>query len=151
RQRVSQNTATAFPGIPTQYSDYRGTFNLSWDLDLFGRIRSSADAARAELKASESSRDAVRLALAAQIAKSYFSLRSFDEQVDLTRRTVTLREEALQLQRRRFQGGLISEFELRQLEAETAAVRAQLPPLERQREAEEASLSVLLGRSPRLI
>ena len=151
RQRISQQTATAFPGIPTQYSDYRGTFNLSWDIDLFGRIRSSADAARAELKASEASRDAVRLALAAQIAKSYFALRSFDEQVDLTRKTVALREEALALQRRRYQGGIISEFDLHQLEAETAAVRAQLPPLERQREAEEASLGVLLGRSPRLI
>ena len=151
RQRVSQRTATSFPGIPTQYSDYRATLQLSYDLDLFGRIRSSADAARAELAANEASRDAVRLALAAQIAKSYFALRSFDEQVELTRRTVTLREEALGLQRKRFQGGLISEYELRQLEAETAAVRAQLPPLEREREREEAALGVLLGRSPRLI
>ena len=151
RQRVSQRTATAFPGIPTQYSDYRATLNLSYEIDLFGRLRASAEAARQELAASEASRDAVRLALAAQIAKSYFALRSLDEQVDLTRKTVQLREEALALQRRRFEGGLISEFELRQLEAETAAVRAQLPPLERQREGEEAALGVLLGRSPRLI
>jgi multidrug efflux system outer membrane protein len=151
RQKVSQRTATAFPGIPTQYNDYRATLNLSYDLDLFGRLRSSADAARAELAANEASRDAVRLALAAQISKSYFALRSFDEQVDLTRKTVALREEALALQRKRFQGGIISEFDLRQLEAETAAVRAQLPPLEREREREEAALSVLLGRSPRLI
>ena len=151
RQKISERTATFFPGVPAQYSDYRANLNISYDLDLFGRIRSSADAARAELSANEASRDAVRLALAAQIAKSYFALRSFDEQVDLTRRTVTLREEALELQRKRFRGGLISEFELRQLEAETAAVRAQLPPLERAREAEEAALGVLLGRSPKLI
>ena len=151
RQKISERTATFFPGVPAQYSDYRAQLNVSWDLDLFGRIRSSADAARAELSANEASRDAVRLALAAQIAKSYFALRSFDEQVDLTRRTVTLREEALDLQRKRFRGGLISEFELRQLEAEAAAVRAQLPPLERQREAEEAALGVLLGRSPKSI
>src|SRR6185436_14383852 len=121
----------------------------SYDLDLFGRIRSSADAAREELAGNEASRDAIRLALAAQIAKSYFALRSFDEQVDLTRKTVALREEALALQRKRFQGGIISEFDLRQLEAETAAVRAQLPPLERERE--EAALGVLLGRTPKLI
>ena len=151
RQKISERTATFFPGVPGQYSDYRAQLNVSWDLDLFGRIRSSADAARAELSANEASRDAVRLALAAQIAKSYFALRSFDEQVDLTRRTVNLREEALDLQRKRFRGGLISEFELRQLEAEAAAVRAQLPPLERQREAEEAALGVLLGRSPKSI
>ncbi|HET7197926.1 MAG TPA: efflux transporter outer membrane subunit, partial [Burkholderiales bacterium] len=71
------------------------------------------------------------------------------EQVALTRETVRLREEALELQRKRFRGGVISEFELRQLEAETAAVRAQLPPLEQARETEEAALAVLLGRTPR--
>jgi multidrug efflux system outer membrane protein len=151
RQRISERGANFFPGVPTQFNDYRLTGNLSYELDLWGRLRSSAAAARAELAANESSRDAVRLALAAQISKSYFALRSLDEQVDLTRRTVALREEALGLQRKRFQGGLISEFELRQLEAETAAVRAQLPPLERAREGEEAVLGVLLGRSPRAI
>src|SRR5678816_750010 len=81
--------------------------------------------------------------------RSYFALRSLDEQVDLTRRTVALREEALALQRKRLQGGVISEFELRQLEAEAAVVRAQLPPLERDREREEAALAVLLGRNPK--
>ena len=88
---------------------------------------------------------------AAQVAKSYFTLRALDEQVLLTRETVRLREEALVLQKKRADGGVISEFEYRQLEAETAAVRAQLPPLERDREREEAALLVLLGRSPQQI
>src|SRR6185503_14689074 len=122
---------------------------VSYELDLFGRLRSNASAARAELEGSEASREAVRLALAAQAAKSYFALRALDEQVDLTRRTVSLREQALELQRRRLQGGVISQFELRQLEAEAAVVRAQLPPLERDREREEVALTVLLGRTPR--
>ena len=93
----------------------------------------------------------MRLSLAAQIAKSYCALRSLDEQVELTRKTVSLREEALALQKKRFQGGVISEYDLRQLEAEAAAVRALLPPLERDREREEAALGVLLGRTPKLI
>jgi len=151
RQQISTRTATAFPGVSREYSNHRATLNVSYELDLFGRLRSNAAAARAELEGSEASREAVRLALAAQVAKSYFSLRSLDEQVQLTRRTVALREEALALQRRRLQGGVISEFELRQLEAEAAVVRAQLPPLEREREREEAALSVLLGRSPRQV
>jgi multidrug efflux system outer membrane protein len=151
RQQNSQRTATAFPGIPTQYSDYRATLNVSWELDLFGRLRSVAAAASADLQASEAARDAVRLALTAQVVKSYFALRAFDEQLAMTHRNVNLREDALGLQRRRFEAGVISEFELRQLEAETAAVRAQLPPLERSREQEEAALTVLLGRSPREI
>lgn len=149
RSRLSQSTGTAFPGFPNEFNDYRATLNLSYEIDLFGRLRSNADAARAELAASEASREAVRLALAAQVAKSYYALQAFDRQVALTRETVRLREEALELQRKRYRGGVISEFELRQLEAETAAVRAQLPPLEQARETEEAALAVLLGRTPR--
>ena len=151
RQQISTRTATSFPGIPREYSNHRATVNVSYDLDLFGRLRSNAAAAQAELQASEASREAVRLALAAQVAKSYFALRSLDEQVSLTRRTVELRQEALGLQRKRLQGGVISEFDLRQLEAEAAVVRAQLPPLEREREREEVALSVLLGRSPKQV
>jgi len=151
RQRNSQRTATSFPGVSREYSSYRATLEVSYELDLFGRIRAGAEAARAELAASEAAREAVRLALAAEIAKSYFALRSLDEQVDLTKKTIALREESLALQRRRLQGGLISEYDLRQLEAEAAALRAQLPPLERELEREEAALAVLLGRSPKQI
>ncbi|TMH45142.1 MAG: efflux transporter outer membrane subunit [Betaproteobacteria bacterium] len=148
RQKNSQNTATFFPGIPTQYSDYRAALSVSWEVDVFGRLRAGAAAARAELQASEAARDGVRLALAAEVAKSYFALRALDEQIAVTRRTIALREDALGLQRKRFQGGVISEYDLRQLEAEAAAVRAQLPPLESARDQEEAALAVLLGRSP---
>jgi multidrug efflux system outer membrane protein len=149
RQRISQRNATSFPGVPNQFSQYRAGLNVSYEVDVFGRLRAGAAAARAELAASEASREAVRLALAAQVAKSYYALRSFDQQVALTRQTLELRDEALRLQRRRFDAGVISEFELRQLEAEAAVVRAQLPPLENAREREEAALAVLLGRTPR--
>jgi multidrug efflux system outer membrane protein len=149
RQQISTRTAVAPPGIPREYSTYRGTLNLSYEVDLFGRLRSGAAAARAELEASEAARDAVRLALAAQVAKSYFSLRSFEQQARLTRETLRLREDTLRLQRRRRQAGVIGDYELRQLEAEVAAARAQLPGLEEAREREEAALLVLLGRTPR--
>lgn len=149
RQQISQRTATSFPGVAREFSSYRGTLNLSYELDLFGRLRSGAEAARAELAASEASREAVRLALAAQVAKAYFSLRSLEEQVLLTKQTLGLREDALALQRKRHRAGVIGDFELRQLEAEAAAARAQLPGLEEAREREEAALAVLLGRTPR--
>ena len=151
RDRTSERTAFAFPGVPNEFSNYRAALQVSYEVDLFGRLRSDANAARAELEASEASREAVRLALAAQVARSYFSLRSLDEQVVLTRQTIALREDALGLQRRRLKGGVISEFELRQLEAEAAVVRAQLPPLEAAREREEVALTVLLGRSPKQV
>jgi multidrug efflux system outer membrane protein len=151
RQRISQRTGNTFPGIPTRFSDYRATLNVSWEVDIFGRLRASASAARADLQASEAAREGVRLTLASQVAKSYFSLRALDEQIVVTQRNIALREDALGLQRKRFQGGVISEYDLRQLEAEAASVRAQLPPLEQSRDAEEAALTVLLGRSPQQI
>jgi len=149
RQQISTRTALVPPGVPREFSTYRGTLNLSYEVDLFGRLRSGTEAARAELAASEAARDAVRLALAAQAAKSYFALRSLDEQVALTRQTLALREDALALQRRRREAGVIGDYELRQLEAEAAAARAQLPGLEQAREREEVALSVLLGRTPK--
>jgi multidrug efflux system outer membrane protein len=151
RQQVSTRTAQSFPGFPNEFTNHRAVLNVSYELDLFGRLRANAAAARAELESSEAAREAVRVALAAQVARSYFSLRALDEQVDLTRRTVMLREQALALQRRRLQGGVISQFELRQLEAEAAVVRAQLPPLQRDRDREEVALSVLLGRTPKSV
>ena len=148
RQRNSQRTATFFSGIPLEYNDYRASLNVSWEVDVFGRLRSQASAAAADYQASEAAREGVRLALAAQVAKTYFTLRALDEQIAMTHRNINLREDALGLQRRRYQGGVISEFDLRQLEAETAAVRAQLPPLELARDQQEAALTVLLGRTP---
>src|SRR5438309_4700631 len=102
RQKNSQTTANFFPGIPTQYSDYRATLDVSWEVDVFGRLRASASAARADLQASEAARDGVRLALTAQVVKSYFALRAFDEQLAMTNRNVNLRSDALGLQKRRF-------------------------------------------------
>ena len=149
RQRNSNRSATSFPGVPLEYSDYRAGLQLSYEVDLFGRLRAGAQAARAELAASEASRDAVRLALAAEVAKSYYALRSFEQQVNLTKQTLSLREEALGLQRKRRNAGVIGDYELRQLEAEAAAARAQLPGLEQSREREEVALQVLLGRTPK--
>src|SRR6185295_9908315 len=97
------------------------------------------------------SREAVRVALAAEVAKSYFSLRSFEQQVLLTRQTLDLREEALGLQRKRRDAGVIGDYELRQLEAEAAAARAQLPGLEQAREREEVALQLLLGRDAKQV
>jgi multidrug efflux system outer membrane protein len=149
RQQLSTRGALTPPGVPREFSTYRGTLNLSYEVDLFGRLRSGVEAARAELQASEAAREAVRLALAAQVAKSYFALRSFEQQVLLTQETLRLREDALRLQRRRRQAGVIGDFELRQLEAEAAAARAQLPALEQARSREEVALQVLLGRTAR--
>jgi multidrug efflux system outer membrane protein len=151
RSRASAATGLLPPGTPRERDNYRATLDVSYEIDVFGRLRAANDAARAELVASEAVRDAVRLALTARMASGYYGLLALDAQVELTRRALVLREESLGLQRRRREAGVISDFDLRQLEAEAATLRAQLPPLERDREIEEAALAALLGRSPRAV
>jgi multidrug efflux system outer membrane protein len=151
RSLSSAATGLLPPGVERERSNYRATLDVSYEIDVFGRLRAASEAARAELAASEAVRDAVRLALTARVASSYYGLLALDAQVELTRRALRLREESLALQRRRREAGVISDFDLRQLEAEAATLRAQLPPLERDREIEEAALAALLGRSPRAV
>jgi multidrug efflux system outer membrane protein len=139
------------PGVPTTQDTYRGTLNVAYELDLWGRLKNTAEAARARLLATRAAQETVHLTLTAQVVQSYFNLAALDGQVEATRRSLALRLEELELQRVRHRSGLIGEFELRQREAEVASARVQLSALERAREAEEAALAVLLGRSPQAI
>lgn len=154
RDRTQSSLRTAMPlppGVVRQRDNYRGTLNVSYELDLWGRLRNATRAARAELLATEAAQETVRIALAADVVQAYYSLRSLDEQVAATQRSVTSRGESLALQKKRYDAGVISEFEYRQLEAEELAARAQLPVLESRRTRQENALAVLLGRSPRAI
>jgi multidrug efflux system outer membrane protein len=152
RARSSARSSMPLPaGVPLERNTYRAQLNVSYELDLWGRLRSASDAARAELLAARAAQETVRIALTAQVVQSYYTLAALDAQIEATKRTLALREQNLALQRVREQAGLISAFELKQLEAEAAAARAQLPALERSRTAEELALAVLAGRSPRAI
>jgi multidrug efflux system outer membrane protein len=152
RARSSARSPTPLPpNVPLERNSYRTQVNVAYEVDLWGRLRSASAAARAQLLASEAAQDTVRLALTAEVARSYYALVALDRQVETTRRTLALREQNLGLQKVRNTAGLIGDFDLKQLEAEVAAARAELPRLERSRAAEELALSVLLGRSPRAI
>jgi multidrug efflux system outer membrane protein len=153
RDRTRSSTVAPIPIPPSaiERNSYRGQLNVSYEVDLWGRLKSASNAARAELLASEANRETVRIALATEVVRAYFALVAFDAQVEATRRSLALRSDGLALQKVRSNAGLINEFTLRQLEAEVAAARAQLPALEANRTAQELALAVLLGRSPRAI
>jgi multidrug efflux system outer membrane protein len=152
RNRASQKSVPGMPpGTDPVYNDLRATLNTSYEIDFWGKYRRATEAARADLLASESNRDAVRLTLIAEVSRGYFNLRSLDAQVAVTRRTISTRFESLDLERKRFDAGVVSELELHQVEAEAAAAQALLPSLENQVARQETALSVLLGRSPRAI
>jgi multidrug efflux system outer membrane protein len=152
RTRVSQRGPTPPPqGVNPEFNDTRVAAGVSYEIDLWGRLRNATQAARADLLATEAARETVLIALTADVAQSYFALRAFDEQLAATRRSLAARTEALGMQKRRFEVGDISEFDYRQLEADVAGERALMPVLEQQRAQQENALAVLLGKSPRAI
>jgi len=152
RNRPSQEgvTGVLISGDP-EYSNYRATLNASYEIDFWGKYRRATEAARAELLGAQSNREAVRLTLITDVARGYFNLRALDAQVAVTRRTISTRLASTALQRMRFEAGVASEFDLRQVEAQTAQAQALLPAFERSLAQQETALAVLLGRSPRAI
>ena len=152
RTRVSQRSPVSIPpGVDPEFNSTRATVGVSYEIDLWGRLRNATFAARADLLATEAARETVLITLTSDVAQAYFALRAFDGQLAATRRSLAARREALGMQKRRFEVGDISEFDYRQLEADVAAARAQLPVLELQRAQQENALAVLLGKSPRAI
>ena len=130
------------------YNQIQATADLSWELDFWGRIRRSTEAARSDLLASRESQRAVVLTLVSDVASTYLQLRQLDLELEISRRTLTANRETFRLARRRFDQGLISELDVRQFEAEVASPAASVAQLEGQITQTENQLSVLVGRNP---
>ncbi len=124
------------------------TADLTFEIDIWGRLRRASEAARAELLASEEARHAVVMMLVSDVVTAYLQLRQLDLELETTRRNVASRQGSLQLARDRFEAGLTSALDLRQAEAELASTAAQIPDLERQIAQTENQLSIVLGHTP---
>lgn len=139
-----------FPGFPNPFNYYLQG-NLSWELDIWGRIRRSNEAARGDLLAREEGRRAVILQLVGGVAEAYFDLLQFDMQLDIARRTLKSWEESVRIAQARLRQGVISKLDADQFEAERANAAARAAEFERQMVQKENQLSVLLGRMPHQI
>ena len=145
RSRVSPLTALPNPQ-PLLRPDRRIAASTSFEIDFWGRLRRSVEAARAQALSSRYARDVVALTLAGTTAQVYFALRSADAQLLVTRATAKVREEALQLTRDRVSGGIASPLETAQAQGALADATIQLNELERQRRLLEHQLGQLTGK-----
>lgn len=132
----------------TNHVYYNYDFNLSWEIDLWGRVRRLNEQQRALFFASKDVQRGVWISLVCDVAQAYFELRALDDQVDIARETGEGFRQTLELFNKRFNGGAASGLETSRAEAAWANVVAQIPDLERQITAKEAELSLLLGRNP---
>lgn len=146
RERTSATTDNVFPDQLT--TTYRAPVNLSWEIDLFGRVRHLSASARADAEASAATFEAVRLTLTADVALNYFSLRAVDRETALLRETVELRRKAATLAKSRFSIGTAAELDVARAEAELAATEAESSALAIRRAALQNSLAVLVGSAP---
>jgi multidrug efflux system outer membrane protein len=135
------------PGVGT-ISLHDVNLGASWELDLWGRIRRSSEAALAQYLATEEARRGILLTLVSETATDYFELRQLDLRLEIARRTRTAFQETYDLFARRLEAGMASELETASAEASLASVAGQVPQLESQVVALENAISLLLGRNP---
>src|SRR4029079_187389 len=124
------------------------TANLSWEIDLLGRLRNAASAARRRAEASAGDLAGLQLALQAELATTYFSLRGADSEYMLLIDSVSAYERALDLTRHRYEGGVSAQVDVDQAETQLQSARAQMAEVRLQRAQLEHAIAVLLGRAP---
>lgn len=130
------------------FSNYQAIFSVSWELDVWGRLRRLNESARADLLASEEGRRSVVLSLVSSVASSYVTLRELDRELDIARTTAKVRGESYEIFKLRFGAGTISELELAQNQSEYERTLASVAQLEPRVAQQENALAGLLGRNP---
>ncbi|MBU2607312.1 MAG: TolC family protein [Alphaproteobacteria bacterium] len=153
RQRQSLESPTGsiarnFPGYERDQSLYDAGAAASWEIDLFGGLRRTAEAASAEAEAAEAARLGTRITVAADSADVYLRIRGAQRRMALAVEQVSTNARLLDLVQRRFEKGLASDREVAQAEALLAGARASLPPLQIELEAQLNRLDVLMGAQP---
>ena len=123
-----------------------GVLNAAWELDVWGRIRRSTEAARAEMLASEAFRRGVVLSLVTGVAQAWFELRELDRELEIAQESVRAYDETHALFLRQFQGGVVSRLDSLRAEGSLAQAAALVPAIEQAIVAKENEISVLLGR-----
>lgn len=127
---------------------YSAGFDASWELDVFGGLRRSVEAAQADLEASVESLSDTRVSLAAEVALNYIDLRTAEQRLAIAEESIAYRGENHQIIRWRQQAGLVSELDLAQATTDLESTRAVLPPLRTAVTEAKNRLAVLLGRNP---
>jgi multidrug efflux system outer membrane protein len=127
---------------------WTASLGLSWELDVWGRVRNASDAAKASLLATEEGRRAVVLSLVSDVAQAYADLLELDRELEISRRNTETRQGTLDLFSTRSRGGIGNDLEVNQARADLAVTAAAIPTTERLIALKESQLSLLLGRPP---
>ncbi|KPB22118.1 efflux transporter outer membrane subunit [Pseudomonas amygdali] len=136
------------PGFDRYGSSYELNLDASWEMDMFGGLRRRREAALAEYQASEAGVAATRLAIAAQTADIYITIRGLQARLDIANRQVKTQEQLLEKVQLLYGKGLAASYEVRQTEGALSQVQATVPALKTGLDAAMNALDVILGTPP---
>src|SRR4051812_25106151 len=148
RQASTTKDQAGVPLDDTTHASANYGFQLSWEIDLFGRLRRQHEAALALALASEQGRRGVLVTLVGDVASNYFLLRELDLQLEIARQTLRLNDETVTYFQNRLDGGVSNRLELVRIRALREQTAAAIPEIERQMAVAENLISLLLGRPP---
>jgi NodT family efflux transporter outer membrane factor (OMF) lipoprotein len=150
RARTSGNAplSSLLGGVPFTRNDFVTSLDLNWEIDVFGRVRNAAAAARAQAQESAADAAAVQLSLQAELAADYFTLRGDDTTEQLLEDTIKVYDRAYQLTSNRYQEGIAAATDVDQADTQRQSARAQLSSVRRERAQLEHAIAVLLGQVP---
>jgi len=148
KARTSPNSPTYIKGDPTEGNDFNLEGDLSYELDLWGRVRNEIASARATEQASAADLAAVRLSVQTEVASDYFGLRSYDSQQQLLDRTVEDYRKAFNLEQTLFDGGAAPLADVEQARAQLHSAETQQADIHLLRGQMQHAIGVLIGENP---
>ncbi len=156
RQRESPNGAVVAnvlpaPGAQLEFDEYQPQFSASWEIDLFGRVRRSVEAADAVVQAQVEDRRGIALAAIAELAQNYFQLRQAQLQEQIVRRNIDAVRQRAALVRQRFAEGAASALDVAQTDAQLSSIQQNLPDLVTRQAQLANAVGLLLAEAPRTL
>jgi NodT family efflux transporter outer membrane factor (OMF) lipoprotein len=145
RNRISNTTPLRPPGSAADYWEFLIPLSISWEPDLWGGVRRQIESSAASAQATAADLADTRLSLQGMLAVTFFQLRGLDLQVQLLRSTLDAYTQTLQLTQALRKGGLVTEIDVQEAEAQLESTRAQLIDLGEQRAQYEHAIAVLVG------
>jgi NodT family efflux transporter outer membrane factor (OMF) lipoprotein len=148
RNRISNNRPASVVANGTTYNDFQIPLELSYEVDVWGRVRRNVESYREQAQASAADLATVNLSMHAQLALDYFQARTLDAEEQLLNLTVTQYEQALALIQSRYAGGLASDVEVQQAQTQLETTRAQAIDVGVARAQYEHAVAILIGKAP---
>jgi NodT family efflux transporter outer membrane factor (OMF) lipoprotein len=150
RQRTSANAVSSgkVVGTPYTYNLFNLPAEMSWEIDLWGRVSHLTEGARARMVAAEDDLESLRLLLQSELAQDYFTLRAQDAEIDLLIDTAQAYQRSLDLTVNRRKGGVATDLDVSQADTQLRTTQAQIPALRLQRAQMLHAIAVVCGQSP---